>query len=393
MRQAIHIFGKDVRHLWREILILFFSVQALCFLDIMRALRPGDLSPSGGSAGDMARFLVPLAAWILIARVIHAEALPGDRQFWRTRPYEWKSLLGAKALFILVFVNAPMLLADILILLVYGLPVAPNLAGLLWSQLLLTIILVLPALALTSVTVGLPQLMLTILTLGASALAYMMLRRFGPDEFWGPMGWIQSSVSLTIIAVVTLSVVGLQYTRRTTTLARSLAAAGWALAAFVGSLIPWTGAFAIQSKFSKRTIEAASVQVSLDSGRTWMIHASPIEGDRMQVSLPIRVSGVPASTEAKVEGISFRIEAENGDSWSSRQPPPTAVTATQGVVLLRDAVDASFYRKVRMKPVLLPRIRLYDHLRRSAYAQRAFRRSRPGATSRNLFRGQRSKDG
>ena len=123
----------------------------------------------------MARFLLPLAAWILIARVIHAEALPGDRQFWRTRPYEWKSLLGAKALFILAFVSVPVLLTDILILLVYGFPLLPNLSGLLWSQLLLTVSLALPAAALASITVGLAQLVLTILLLAVSALAYMML--------------------------------------------------------------------------------------------------------------------------------------------------------------------------------------------------------------------------
>jgi len=30
--------------------------------------------------------------------VVHAESLVGDRQFWITRPYEWKKLLTAKAL-------------------------------------------------------------------------------------------------------------------------------------------------------------------------------------------------------------------------------------------------------------------------------------------------------
>ena len=62
------------------------------------------------------------------------------------------------------------------------------------------------------------------------------------------MRWVQSSVSLAMIAIVTFVVVGLQYTRRTTTLARSLTTAGWASLAFVSSLIPWSEAFAIQSR-------------------------------------------------------------------------------------------------------------------------------------------------
>ena len=55
---------------------------------------------------------LPLVAWYLIARLIHAETLPGDRQFWITRPYRWQSLLGAKVLFVLVFLNLPMTVAD-----------------------------------------------------------------------------------------------------------------------------------------------------------------------------------------------------------------------------------------------------------------------------------------
>jgi hypothetical protein len=95
MRQAIHIFKKDVRYLWREIVIMLFVVAALIFIEVRHALRWQDLAMAEAMAWNMAKYLFPLAAWILIARLIHAEALPSDRQFWRTRPYAWKSLLAA----------------------------------------------------------------------------------------------------------------------------------------------------------------------------------------------------------------------------------------------------------------------------------------------------------
>ena len=44
--------------------------------------------------------LLPIAAWVLIARVIHAEALPGTQQFWLTRPYSRGSLLAARPCFL-----------------------------------------------------------------------------------------------------------------------------------------------------------------------------------------------------------------------------------------------------------------------------------------------------
>src|SRR4051812_34967400 len=120
MRQAVHIFRKDVRRLLPEIVVTLLVVAAFIFLEVRRALWWPDLLVNPSSAWDLVRFLLPAAGWVLIARVIHAEALPGDRQFWLTRPYAWKSLLGAKALFILVFVNLPMLVADVIILGAYG---------------------------------------------------------------------------------------------------------------------------------------------------------------------------------------------------------------------------------------------------------------------------------
>jgi hypothetical protein len=86
MRQALHIFKKDVRYLWYEIAItLALVVMFVGFRWI--------------------EFILPIAWCYLAARVIYAEPLPGDRVFWITRPYAWKSLLAAKALFILTFVN------------------------------------------------------------------------------------------------------------------------------------------------------------------------------------------------------------------------------------------------------------------------------------------------
>src|SRR5690348_3994597 len=93
MRQALHIFRKDARYLWPEICLILALVTVF-----------------GWSNPDAIELLVFTATAYLIARLIHAEALPGDRQFWITRPYRWQSLLGAKLLFVLVFVNLPIML-------------------------------------------------------------------------------------------------------------------------------------------------------------------------------------------------------------------------------------------------------------------------------------------
>jgi energy-coupling factor transporter ATP-binding protein EcfA2 len=59
--------------------------------------------------------LVPIAWCVLIARGVQAENLVGDRQFWVTRPYDWYKLLAAKVLFVIVFVNLPLFIVDLIL--------------------------------------------------------------------------------------------------------------------------------------------------------------------------------------------------------------------------------------------------------------------------------------
>src|SRR5579872_589291 len=122
MRQTLHIFKKDVRHLWFEITLALSVVVGFAFTGARQALWLIVPGTNRIAAWTLVMFLLPLAWWMLIARVIHDEALPGDCQFWITRPYSWKSLLGAKALFILTFISLPMLLADGVIVHAYGFP-------------------------------------------------------------------------------------------------------------------------------------------------------------------------------------------------------------------------------------------------------------------------------
>src|SRR5207244_1794787 len=98
--------------------------------------------------------LMIFAAAYLIGRLIHAEAIPGIRQFWITRPYRWRSLLMAKLLFIFAFVNIPVLLAQLVILLIAGFSLHAILPGLLWCQFLLFAGVALPVTAVASLTPG-----------------------------------------------------------------------------------------------------------------------------------------------------------------------------------------------------------------------------------------------
>ncbi|HTF23030.1 MAG TPA: hypothetical protein VK937_03815 [Candidatus Limnocylindria bacterium] len=322
MRQTLHIFKKDVRHLWFEIAVVISVVAAFTFTGARRALWLADPVTNRIAAWTLVMILLPLAWWTLIARVIHDEALPGDSQFWITRPYSWKSLLGAKGLFILAFINLPMLLADGVIVRAYGLPLGAELPGLLWSQVLLAIAFILPIAALSALTGGFVQLIFAILTPCVIALGVAII---APEVvlggFWGGSDWVKAYYVFLVISIAGLAILVWQYSMRRTAAARSLAVATGILAVLGMMLIPWSAAFRIQSWLSKQRVDQSLVHVDFDLGNRWLTRAVIEGGDRVRVELPLNITGLPPGMIAKPEGFSVQLQASDGTMWQADQLP------------------------------------------------------------------------
>ena len=353
MRQALHIFKKDVRHLWFEIAVAITVVVGFTFTGARRALWLADPATTRTAAWTMVLILLPLTWWTLIARVIHGETLPGDRQFWITRPYSWKSLLGAKALFILAFINLPKFLADIAIVRAYGLrPLGAQLPGLLWSQVLLAIIFVLPIAALSALTGGLVQLILAILAPCAIALAVaIVVPEVVLGGFWGGSEWVRGYYVFLVISIAAPAILIWQYATRRTITARFLAVASAILAVLGIALIPWSAAFEIQSWFSKRSVEQPLVHVDSDSNGKWLTRAVMERGDRVRVELPLNVTALPLGMSAKPEGFSVQLEAPDGAMWHTHQGLVNDADNMGQELSLHFTVDGAFYRKIKDEPM------------------------------------------
>src|SRR5579863_10228705 len=224
MNQVLHIFRKDVRHLWREIAASLALLLAFAWLDIRSWSRPYGAVATGISvllSGEMlpglVNFLLPVSWIFLIVRVVQGESLVGDRQFWVTRPYDWKQLLAAKTLFVLAFVNFPFFLADAFLLARAGFHPTHYLSGLLWLQLMWVLLLFVWLTALATVTNSIAQMLLALLLIvldmiGTSALSSVIRKaEFSGsiDQWWG----------LVVIGVAVIIIL-MQYSRRRTALSR-----------------------------------------------------------------------------------------------------------------------------------------------------------------------------
>src|SRR5215469_15399038 len=112
MKQILHIFKKDIRHHWPEIL-LSLTVLPACVWN-----EPDQWIPRELSENRVRDFLtggltvaVVISWCMLVVRVVQGESLVGDRQFWVTKPYDREKLLAAKLLFMVVVISMPMLIA------------------------------------------------------------------------------------------------------------------------------------------------------------------------------------------------------------------------------------------------------------------------------------------
>jgi hypothetical protein len=341
VRQALHIFKKDAGHLRYHIGLTLLAAAAFCLT--------GAFNIKG--AGPTA-FILPIVWWFLIAAVIHAEPLPGKGHFWLTRPYQRKSLFCAKALFIVAFVNVPLLIADIVIVHAAGFEITAKVGGLLWTQVLLLLVFEVPAVAVSSITSGLLELLIATLFLILVALAWILvvpLTHFGFN--WTAVEWIRNYYLLGQVAIGAAIILLCQYAYRATFATRTAAVFMPILLLAGMALLPWTAAFELQMYLSKRNVDPSSVRIQLDAERKWA--GRVYLGDRGDVvaDIPIQVEGLPTGTELKPDGVIMRLLASNGETLSVTASPPDSFGYDSGVVSLRVRMAKTSYEKFRRQPL------------------------------------------
>jgi hypothetical protein len=319
LSQTFHIFRKDARHHWPEILLCQAALVVYCWHEV------GTWSESTGphlvygvaTFYGVARFiyyLLPLAWGFLIFRVVQSESLAGDRQFWVTRPYEWKALLAAKILFVLAFITLPLLIAGSALLLMAGFSPAPHILGLLWMQLLLMHLPLMPLFALAAISRNLATGLIVLLAVGLYVAGMSALGSF----FYGStfpsheLDWLQGVIG----AVAVLIVIALQYTGRKTLQSR-LWLAGGAAAMLVAILA------------SHYLVHGEDRYPSPPTGRQPVFKAefdpvklAPAKGPADQaghgVVIPMIFSGVPRGSLASPVSFQLSVEAPDGFRWKSK---------------------------------------------------------------------------
>jgi hypothetical protein len=191
MRQILHVFRKDVRRHWPEaaVSIALLLVHGWNEVHLWYNEEPLGIWGLFGFRflSGLLIALVPIAWAFMFVRVIHAEPLVGDRQFWVTRPYEWKKLLAAKLLYALVFINIPMLVLQVYLLAKVGFNPLTYAFGLVWMHGLIALFFLLPVAAVAVVTSSVIQVLLTTLVIAVYLIGMALISGQIPSasfSFW-----------------------------------------------------------------------------------------------------------------------------------------------------------------------------------------------------------------
>jgi hypothetical protein len=361
MKQMVHIFAKDSRQFWPEILISLALVAAFVWIYPSSWLTGNTLSAvAGGDSvkmlfeqylGGILKLLIPVSWWLLIARVIHAEALVGDRQFWLTRPYEWKKLLGAKALFLLVFLYLPLLIAQYLLLLIAGFPPLSFLPGLLFNLLLITGILVLPLMAIASVTATFARVTVTLLAGLAGFIAFIAISLLFSNSVSIPSS---GHFAILLAFFFCATVVVLQYAARRVLASRLVLIALPIVILLSGLATPESTA--ISHAYPRASAaQEEPVQLTLLRDPPHPAATDLIRANQVQVSIPLQVSGVAEGYALISDAVQVTVDAANGSHWASPWQGAYNLyylpgTGESGVNFL---MSRAFFDQVRSMPVTL----------------------------------------
>lgn len=368
--QTLHIFGKDARGLWKQIAwtlgaTLLFALWGILSADFAHRERLV-------SYQSLLTILLLLTWCGLTGMLVTAEPLVGDRPFWRTLPYCWRSLLAAKVLAIAVWILLPKILADMAVLAAHGFSVPAHLPGLLLSALALFLCLI-PTAFVASVSPH-PMVWSAVVFVGVPAL--VVWDRFfaavlGEIDAAPPL-WAANLTAFIGLGICLVALLVWQYARRRTLWVVALGLSALVVCPLAAHrTISWTTQFDLQTSLTSSPAPASSPQVALDPDPSANQFISPDPNGHRDVRLPVRLLGVPDEVTPVVLGAALSLRTPSGDVAAGDPLPWRNVEARtapgqRGPAALRFGLTTSEWKRVYQQRVAVrgvAYVALYGNLR------------------------------
>lgn len=351
MTQIRNIFVKDLRRLWPLIALVFVLIILHAIFDVKSS--PQGVQPESrfNLPDSILDLLLPLAIGFLIAFVVLQESLVGEKQFWITRPYDWRKLLSAKILFLIVMINLPLLISDCSILAAQYLPVRTVIPQLLLRQFHITLLFLVPAFAIAVISTNIAQFVMfavvgVLTTLMSSLLFPLLISK-------GQAGAVVTNTFGFEAIVAFLPVIVLyQYATRGTSKAR---------VAF-GSVLLFSTPLAFYFPFwpTPKTLNqrndpvSTAIRIDYDLSnisRVFIGHESPlVPVQTVKVQIPLKVTGLPPGTLLRGAGRSEFLTPARSKRLNGLNQFAAAIEFLDDRYVLEQALDRSSINLLKNKP-------------------------------------------
>jgi hypothetical protein len=365
-----HFFRKDVRLCW-PLALAVVAIQVLC------ALRTSVLGYFDQPIVlERATFFFPLLVYLGIAvaavTVVHQEPLSGTTQGdWLIRPIRRRDLAWSKILFVILTVNVPLMIVDVVQQLALHFPVSVSI-GVALSRFLIMVAFSLAALALGAVTRSLIDAFVfgVVSAMGFALLIMIATSGLNPVIFGiggqPGMAWISVAAAALIMSAAAAFVLAFQYRTRRTFAARGFGLSAFLLAFCTYVCFPRTAAIAAQevvwgtsagrevslSFDSDHQAAQAGSAAALSANDPATVPAVVAENEARQVRLigrqverirlPLNIDGLPAGNVLVADRVVVRIMAETGKvlyQGASVCRHPVAGSGVSGVGCLNNGLE------------------------------------------------------
>ena len=335
------IMRKDWQLLW-PIVALVTAIQAGFEWVSYFGDRPG--------ASVLMRPLI--VAWYLgiaalSAAVVLQDPLPGADQDWLIRPVRRTDMMLAKLAFLGLSVSLPMSALNLAHAMALGFPFRPALEVVLYKEAYVFVCFVVPMVALATVARNMTEFIVTGALLVVVYAVSVSLSAIVSGTEWCPtcdtgLSWLQHVMQHAGILLGAGVMLGLQYHRRRTGLARAVAVVGVVALVFVQ--LPWNSAFALEGWLTRsagvtapltfefgsvargggttgggsrgkvpgpRQASALLLQGDVDQA-VESLHRATAADAPVMIDLPVRIDGIASDQLLLVDRLGVSLYADDG---------------------------------------------------------------------------------
>ena len=292
---------------------------------------------------------------LLIILIVQTDPIVALRQEWVIRPIRRRDLILSKILFVVLFVQAPIFLIEVIECLASGFPLAPSIAAPLQHSVWMLLAFDVPMLALAAIThnlrgaVGLAVAYFLGITAVVIVAQQMRTELIVQNDLW-----LAAGARTFWACAAGLAILAMQYYWRKTARARIVFAAMVAIWMML-ELLPWRPAFAVEERLSPQPSAAGRIQLAFAPEAGLAGHPTGVGPmrDHLRLMVPSRVTGLTGAQLLIRDAVKIEVIAPHGGRIDAFTTNGAVLSASNTLAWQPAWIASGDYDRIQHEPVTI----------------------------------------